>query len=110
MDFSLLQFNLKDVKTFRSTASRQRVAPPKPISFWLTSVCILPGLVRDPFFVDVFVQPGQHPHHLPASCAHHDVTAHSIQHINRLGFPAKTAEDEAKENYDRIRHKNEHAN
>lgn len=55
--------------------------------------CILPGLVGDPFLVDVFVQPGQHPHHLAASRAHHDVAAHGVKHVNRLGFPAKDEQE-----------------
>lgn len=76
-------------------SSTHHVAPPKPNFDWC--LFILPGLVRDPFFVDVFVQPGQHPHHLTASCAQHNVTAHSIQHVNWLGFSAKKAEHKAKD-------------
>ena len=52
------------------------------------TVDTVPGLVRDPFFVDVFVDPGHDSHDLPSPGANHNVTTHCIQHVNGLCLPA----------------------
>lgn len=44
----------------------------------------LPGFVRDPLLIDVFVKARQDPHYFSASCAHHDIRTHRIKHINRF--------------------------
>lgn len=56
------------------------------------SSSLLPGLIRNPFLIDVIVEPGQYPHHLASTCAHNNIATDSVQHIDWLGFPAKAAE------------------
>ena len=44
------------------------------------------GFVRNPFLVDVLIQPGQHTHHLRSTGINTDVTAKRVHHVNGLGL------------------------
>ena len=40
------------------------------------------GFIGNPFFIDIFVQPRQHPHDLRAARINPDIAAKRIHHIN----------------------------
>lgn len=51
-------------------------------------VRMVPGFVRDPLLINIFVKTRQDSHHLTPASAHHDVTAHRIKNVNGFSLPA----------------------